>query len=414
MNRVVPKVAWAGLCGLFALLACRLLAAGEKSSDAKGAEFFADKIRPILADNCFQCHSHKAAKIKGELLLDSREAALKGGATGPVIVPGDPEKSLLIKAVSYTDPELQMPPKNKKLPDEKIALLRQWVKLGAPYAADAAKPQTPNAKSQKDWWSFQPVREPPVPKVQDKGWCRNDIDRFIYQKLATEKLSPAPAADRRALIRRVTFDLWGLPPTPSEVEAFVADKSADAYEKLVDRLLASPRYGERWARHWLDLVRYADSDGYRIDDFRPDGVALSRLRRSTLVQQTTSLTTEFVRRTDSPATRLDAAHDPDATDLRPATCVTGFTNTTTVTWLQQWNGPSSMTSPTPRATCSWAWGCSCARCHDHKFDPILRRRIITACRRSSRRFLPRDRRADVATDAAARRLPREAREVGGR
>ncbi len=237
-------------------------------------EFYQNKIRPILAENCYKCHSHEADKIKGGFVLDSREGLLNGGEDGPVITPGDPEKSLLIKAVRHEVEDLQMPPK-KKLPDEQIALLFEWVKMGAPYSeTSAAAGTTPKSRKitheDRRWWSFQPVRELKLPEVKDGGWSRNGIDKFILARLQTEGLRPAPEADKRTLVRRAYFDLIGLPPGAEEVERFVADQAPDAYEKLIDGLLCSPQYGEKWARHWLDLVRYAESDGFKADSFRPN------------------------------------------------------------------------------------------------------------------------------------------------
>ncbi len=183
------------------------------------------------------------------MLLDTRDGLLKGGDTGPAIKPGDPEQSLLIKAVRYGDPDLAMPPKNKKLAPEKIADLEAWIKMGAPdprtAVAGAAQVATIRDKA-KTHWAFQPVREPAVPAVINRRFVQTPVDNFILARLEAEKLQPSPEADKRTLIRRATFDLTGLPPTPEEVAAFIADKSPDAFAQVVDRLLASPRYGERW------------------------------------------------------------------------------------------------------------------------------------------------------------------------
>jgi mono/diheme cytochrome c family protein len=220
-----------------------------------GVEFFEKKIRPLLVEHCYQCHSRDSEKLKGGLLLDSRDGVLKGGETGPAIVPGDPEKSLLIKAVRYLDKELQMPPKDKKLSDAQIADLVAWVKMGAPdpRITDARNEGPVTAKA-KTWWAFQPVQKPAVPGTDQ----RNPIDAFINAKLAAAQVKAAQTADRRTLLRRVTFDLTGLPPAPEAVAAFLADDSPGAFARVVDRLLSSPTYGQRWARHWLDVVRYAD------------------------------------------------------------------------------------------------------------------------------------------------------------
>jgi len=224
-------------------------------------EFFENKIRPILAENCYKCHSLQAEKVKGGLLLDTREGVLKGGESGPVIVPGDPEKSLLIKAVRYTDPDLQMPPKGQRLAPTQVADLVAWVRMGAPDPRMGGATRNASSGSGKNHWAWQPVTKPAVPEVKDAAWCQTPIDNFILAKLEARELKPNRAADKRTLIRRATFDLIGLPPTPEEVDQFVKDDSPEAFAKIVDRLLASPHYGERWGRHWLDVARYSDTKG---------------------------------------------------------------------------------------------------------------------------------------------------------
>ncbi len=239
---------------------CRGVAA---ETAAEQVEFFEKKVRPIFADSCYSCHSDQAGKAKGGLKLDTPTAILKGGGTGAALTPGDPEMSLLIKAVRYTDPDLQMPPKDKKLSAEQIADLEAWVKLGAPMPRGTnAGALTDVTEAKARHWAFQPVTQPKLPRVKRSTWVQTPVDDFVLAKLEQKNLPPAPAADRRTLIRRVTYDLTGLPPTPEEVEAFVNDKSPAAYAMLVDRLLASPHYGERWGRYWLDVARYADTKGY--------------------------------------------------------------------------------------------------------------------------------------------------------
>jgi hypothetical protein len=240
-------------------------------------EFFEKKVRPILVQHCYGCHSARAKKLKGELRLDGRAAALKGGENGPALVPGHPEKSRLIEAVRYKDVDLQMPPAGK-LPDAVIADLAAWIKMGAPWPSDnnpkvnaePIKSDFDLQKRKRAHWSWKPIRSPRPPPVKDMSWPRTLADRFILARLEEKGLQPAPAADRRTLIRRLYFDLIGLPPAPNEVEAFRSDKAPDAFEKVVDRLLASPRFGERWGRHWLDLVRYAESRGHEFDYNAPN------------------------------------------------------------------------------------------------------------------------------------------------
>jgi mono/diheme cytochrome c family protein len=239
-----------------------MLCAAEPT--AEQIEFFESKVRPIFAEHCYTCHSEKAEKLKGGLRLDAPEAILKGGDTAPAIVPGDVEGSLLIKAVRYTDPDLKMPPKNKKLSAEQIASLEAWVKMGAPLPRSTAASHPPDeiAKVRARHWAFQPVKKPPVPAVKNSRWVQTPVDNFVLATLEKRNLNPAPMADRRTLIRRVSYDLTGLPPTYEEVEAFMCDQRPDSYARVVDRLLASPHYGERWARYWLDVARYADTKGY--------------------------------------------------------------------------------------------------------------------------------------------------------
>jgi hypothetical protein len=230
-------------------------------------EFFEKKIRPVLVNHCYECHSTAGKKKKGGLLLDTRDGLIKGGASGPALVIRDPEKSLLIRAVRHTDKELQMPPKQKLAPAE-IADLVAWVKMGAPdprkgVASKALAGMT--LEEGRAFWSFQPLKEAPPPKVKDAAWPANAIDQFILAKLEAANVRPAPPADKRTLLRRVTYDLTGLPPTPEEMDAFLADQTPQAFEKVLDRLLASPRYGERWGRHWLDVARYADTCGNASD-----------------------------------------------------------------------------------------------------------------------------------------------------
>ncbi len=227
-------------------------------------DFFESRVRPVFANNCYACHT--AAAMSG-LRLDSLAALLKGGNSGPAIVPGDPDKSLLIQAVKQTG-ELKMP-KGGHLKPEEITVLVDWVKMGAPWPNSATAPAIPAGPTitpeQKNFWSFKPIHEPAVPSVQDRKWASSDLDKFVLAKLEDQKLHPVAAADKRTLIRRVTYDLTGLPPTAGEVEAFEKDRSPKAYEHLVDRLLASSAYGERWGRHWLDVVRYGEDDVRGLD-----------------------------------------------------------------------------------------------------------------------------------------------------
>ncbi len=248
------------LCCLALVAGTRLRGAQSESALAPKQEFFELKVRPLLAKNCFACHTD--AKMGG-LQLNTRENLLKGGKRGPAVVPGEPESSLLIRAVNHTDPKLEMPPPGKLTSDE-ISILELWVKDGAIWgkpsnATAGASSEYVISPEQRAFWSFQPVRVPPIPKVTDRSWIRSPIDAFILAKLEAQGLKPVRPAAKTTLIRRASLDLIGLPPAPEQVDDFVRDKSPNAFEKVVDRLLESPHYGERWGRYWLDVARYSDA-----------------------------------------------------------------------------------------------------------------------------------------------------------
>jgi hypothetical protein len=358
-----------GVLGILTLGLPAGVVVGSEPAPAQ-AEFFEKKVRPLLEANCFGCHSHKSGKSKGHLVVDTLGALLKGGDSGPALVPGRPDKSLLVKAVGYQDDELRMPPKGK-LADGEIKLLRDWVKMGAPWPGSSAEKtaRTPGKITDADrrWWAFRPLHAGSPPRPSDPAWGRNPVDRFIRARLDAEGLQPAPPADRVTLIRRMTFDLIGLPPTPEEVAAFAADESPDAYEKLVERLLAGPRYGERWARHWLDLARYAESDGFRLDEYRPHAWRY----RDYVVRALNA---------DKPYDRFvreQLAGDELAPDDPEALIATGFLRHTIYEYNQrdartQWQDMlNDVTDVT--ADVFLGMGMGCARCHDHKFDPILQK-----------------------------------------
>ena len=329
----------------------------EPKPTADQAAFFETKIRPVLVQNCIGCHG-KDAQNSG-LRLDSRAAIMKGGDSGPAVVPGDPDKSLIIKAVRQTG-DLKMPPTGKKLPANQIADLEAWVNMGAPWPSDAA----PSGPQAKPLWSLKPVVKPAIPKVQLKGWVRNPIDAFVLAKLEANRLHPSPAADRRTLIRRVTYDLIGLPPTDDETEAFLADKSPNAYGKVVDRLLASPHYGERAARHWMDVARYADTKGYVFNEDRNYPNAYTY--RDWLIDAfNQDLPYDKFIIDQLAADRLPEVQDK--TDRKPLAAM-GF-----LTLGRRFlNQPPDIIDDRIDVTMRGleAFTVGCARCHDHKFDPI--------------------------------------------
>ncbi|MEX2120725.1 MAG: PSD1 and planctomycete cytochrome C domain-containing protein [Pirellulales bacterium] len=230
-------------------------------ADGPGEEFFERRIRPVLAEHCCACHGEK--KQESGLRLDQPQAALEGGENGPVIAAGDPEASRLVQAIRYLDDTLQMPP-DGRLSDEAIRDLEEWIRQGAPWPQGAGVRAETGTDAWRSHWAFQPIGDPEPPAVKDTAWPRTPIDQFILARLEAAGLAPSPAADRRTLLRRLTFGLTGLAPTPQEIDDFVNDPSDEALSRAIDRLLASPAYGQRWGRHWLDVARYADNKGYKF------------------------------------------------------------------------------------------------------------------------------------------------------
>lgn len=328
---------------------------------AEQIEFFEKQVRPLLAEHCFRCHGPK--QQKSGLRVDHISSLLTGGDSGPAVVPGRPDESLLIDAVRYNS--LEMPP-DGKLNDAQIEVLSRWVAVGAPWPATESAPTASGISDEdRQWWAFQPLRSPEPPAVEDGGWLRNEVDRFVFQKLSEAGLRPAPEASRQTLARRVYFDLTGLPPTPAEASEFADDISSDAYERLVERLLASPKYGQRWARHWLDLVRYADSDGYRADDYRP----LAWRYRDYVIDAFNH---------DKPYNRF-VQEQLAGDELFPAdpaaATATGYLRAGIYEYNSrdvrgQWEIILNDLTDTT-GDVFLGVGLQCARCHDHKYDPLL-------------------------------------------
>jgi hypothetical protein len=374
----------------------------QKEPSREGVEFFEKKIRPVLAESCYACHSAKAKQPQGGLLLDSLEAMRKGGASGqPAIVPGDPEKSLLIRAIRYTDPKLQMP-FGSKLPERVIKDFEEWVKMGAPAPRDdatvAVNRPAYNFDEAKKFWSFQPIRDHQPPQVKDKSWVRTPIDQFILARLEEKKLKPVGDADRRTLIRRATFDLTGLPPTPEEIEKFLNDKSPNAFEKVVDRLLTSPAYGEKWGRHWLDLVRYADTAGdnsdypvpaayryrnYVIDSFNKDKPYDQFIREQIagdiLASHRSPEVNGKLPNDDDDDEDDDAAAKGSKADMLEKSRQEKIIATGYLAMSRRFGSRNKEMNLTIDDTIDnlgktfLGLSTSCARCHDHKFDPIPQR-----------------------------------------
>jgi cytochrome c553 len=367
-------------------------------------QFFESKIRPLLVEKCYKCHSKEADKVKGGLLLDTREALLAGGNTGAALIPGKPKDSLLIQAVGYKDEDLQMPPKGEKLSDQQIADLTEWVRRGAP------DPRTTISKGSslayagvgKNHWTYKPVQKPQIPTVQNAGWIKNPIDNFVLAKLEANGMTPNTPAAKTTLIRRLYFDLIGLPPHPADVQAFVNDTSPDAYAKVVDRLLSLPQYGEHWGRYWLDVARYADTKGdapkqednryphawtYRdfvIDAFNADlpydkfilaqlagDYLAAYLEKQSKLKPTPSVARNTVmgKPSTDPVVELPKVEvTADRPDTRWPLAALGF-----LSLGNQFNGRrediiGDQIDVTTKAFLGMTAGC--ARCHDHKFDPI--------------------------------------------
>ncbi len=345
------------------------LKSGLSADDAKPADDkvqsdavdFGRDVRPIFQAHCQKCHGPD--KQEGGLRLDHRATALRGGDSGPLLTAGKSEKSEIYSRVSAGDESVRMPPageKNKPLSKNQLALIKRWIDQGAKWPDDGSR-----LVVKSDHWAFRPIENPPPPQVKNAAWVRNDLDRFVLARLEKEGLAPSPEAERYTLIKRLSYDLVGLPPTPEEADAFLSDPSEDAYAKLVDRLLESPHFGERWGRHWLDKARYADSDGYEKDRPRPNAwryrdwvieainadmpfdqftreqLAGDLLKEATPMDQ---LATAFHRQT---LTNTEGGTDQEEFRVE---AVVDRVNTTGTVWLGLTVG--------------------CARCHSHKYDPL--------------------------------------------
>ena len=345
------------------------LAAGPRI-DQEDVDFFESKIRPLLIERCFSCHSSQAKTVHGGLLLDTSAAIQTGGDTGPLLDRENPDHSLLLEVIQYDGP-IQMPPEGR-LPEAEIAHLTNWVRRGIPLPTTVAQPtrtrRSIDFAEGRAFWSFLPLKQPPIPVVRNDLWPRTQLDSFVLSAMEREGLSPSPEADRPTLIRRLSFDLTGLPPTPSEVREFVADESVDAYRRLVERLLASPRHGEKWARMWLDLARYTDRTAswlYQTGQAHHYRDWITRALNEDLPYD------EFV-------------HRQLATDLMPETGLDdlpalGFISLSPTYWKElmlpceiinaivadEWEERVDAVSRT-----FLGLTVACARCHDHKFDPI--------------------------------------------
>ena len=361
---------------VFLAVSCLATAFSAGAEDtAEGLAFFEKKIRPVLVNNCYECHSAKAKKLKADLYLDRKAGWTQGGESGPVVIPGKPAESRLLTAIRYKDNDLRMPP-NKKLPKQVVSDFMKWVAMGAPDPRDApmeavAESSGPKAKSLEEgrkFWAFHSLDSPQTPDVTYEKWVKDDLDRFVLAKLEQSNLKPAPLADESTLLRRLYFDLTGLPPDVGQIEAFQADDSPDAYAKVVDELLASPRFGEHWGRHWLDVARYADTTGGGRNNPFPNA---HRFREYVIESYNE----------DKPFDQF--AKEQIAGDLLPSSTDKEFNGNLTGTGflalgphnyelqdkaLLRMEVVDEQISAVGRAFLGMTMGC--VRCHDHPFDPI--------------------------------------------
>lgn len=357
----------------FAAAATFAVHAAEPSPDAaltkEQRDFFEAKIRPVLIEHCHRCHAAEAEEVKADFLLDTREGIRKGGVSGrDAVIPGDPAGSQLLAAIRHLDPDLQMPPKTK-LPDAVVADFEAWIAMGAPDPRDGDS-KLPRELAAASHWSFQPLANPEPPAVKDGSWPRDRVDRFVFARLEEAGLKPTKDAARRTLIRRATLELTGLPPDPAEIRAFLGDPAPDheAFVRVVDRLLASPRFGERWGRHWLDVARYGESSGYSRNMLYPYAW---RYRDWVIDAYNRDLPyDEFIRQ--QIAGDLLPADTPEQRERQ--TLGTGFLTVGAKTLdeddvtLFELNVADDLIDATTRAFL--ALTANCARCHDHKYDPI--------------------------------------------
>ncbi len=353
------------VAGVVCRIAC-LVAALRGTASAvdvapQALEHFEKKIRPVLVQHCFKCHSAEAGKKKGGLHLDTREGLRTGGDTGPALVPGDPDASLIIKALRRTG-DVEMPP-DDPLPAAVVADFEHWIRQGAADPRDGKRVKPPSvAELAATHWSFQRPTDPTPPPCGRVGWCRTSIDNFVLGRMTAEGLTPAPTADRRTLIRRASYDLLGVPPTTAEIEAFVADRSPQAWALLLDRLLASPRYGERWGRHWLDVARYSDTKGYVFREERRYPFAWT-YRDWVIRALNEDLPYDQFLIQQLAADRLPAV----AKDPRPLAAL-GFLTLGRRFLNREPDIIDDRIDVVTRGTLGLT--VACARCHDHKYDPI--------------------------------------------
>jgi len=378
------------------------------AASAEDIQFYEKEIRPLMARHCYECHSARTKDVKSGLRLDDRAAVLEGGDRGVLAIAGKPDESLFMEALRFEQDDLQMPPAGK-LSKRELAIFAEWIKRGMPMPEGNAEVATGiDWDKAREFWSFRPVEQPALPPVTDRDWAENRLDVFVLAELEAHQLSPSARADRRTLIRRATFDLTGLPPTPEEVLAFETDTAPGAYERLIDRLLASPRYGERWGRYWLDLARYTDQTAswlkstgqahlYRdwvVQAFNKDVPYADFVKRQLATDQIPETGPE-----DLPALGLIGLSPEYWKELQlPPDLISGIV-------AEEWEERIDAVGRT-----FLGLTLACARCHDHKFDPVTAEDyyalagVFASVRLADRYMLPEDQAEVVAkahTEVAA-------------
>ncbi|MCA9117978.1 MAG: DUF1549 domain-containing protein, partial [Planctomycetaceae bacterium] len=357
----------AGQLLVSAVVLCAANAVADDQADRQaGLEFFEAKIRPVLVQHCYECHSEKSKPLQGGLRLDTAAAARKGGDSGAGVVPNSAEQSLILSALKYDG--FEMPPKGR-LPAEVIADFEKWIGMGAPDPREGDAPQTETTidfEQAGRFWAFQPPQKSPLPEVENKAWPRNAVDHFILARREQAGLKAVREASRRELIRRASFNLLGLPPSPAEVEAFAADESPDAYRQLIDRLLDSPHYGERWGRYWLDVARYAEDQAHTFA-VKPNTEAW-RYRQWVIDSLNSDLPYDEFVKYQIAGDRLDDATGNDRY------VALGYFGLGAVYYKNSDKAKAQADELDDRIdTLTRGFlglTVSCARCHDHKFDPI--------------------------------------------
>jgi hypothetical protein len=376
INLAIGAIAFALLCGARVSAEENPAAEQDKAKNAQAIAFFESKIRPVLVQHCYQCHSSTSGKSEGSLMLDTKSSVLTGGDRGPAIIPGDPDGSVLLTAMAHTDPDLIMPPKKDRLPDSVLADFKQWIAMGAPDPRDQKSPAGPRSsidlEEGRKYWSFQPIVRQPIPTTRTAGWAKRELDHFVLAKLEANNLSPSADAEPATFLRRLYFDLIGLPPSPTNISDFVRRIQSEgidrALEAEVDSLLASKHFGETWGRHWLDVARYAESSGkeanisfpyaWRYRDYVIDSINVDKPFNRFLTEQIAGDLLPY----ENDVQRAQLLIATGFLALGPKNLDEGNDRQFKADLIDE------QIDTVTRAVI--ANSVACARCHDHKFDPF--------------------------------------------